>query len=214
MRFEFDTAHLSSNEIAAAIAMLQVLQGSHGAVSTRSVVQATVTHNGASDTPAPPSPSEVTGVQTNVATGEPTDQGEGSPGSVKTGRVRRTKAQIEADNLAAEAAAREAAQGKVVLSQAQQDAVDDTAGILTKEQTGAIAGAIAGAADTAITISAEQVAKVVELDALRTALQTYTAKHTLADGITLLGSFDCKRISDVLALAAEKQQAFLLACHV
>lgn len=210
MRFEFDTAHLSPIEITATIAMLQVLQSSQGA-APRAAVQATVTDNGASGTPVLPSPADATG-DSSAKTGAPTDEVEGAPGSVK--RTRRTKAQIEADNLAAEALARAGNPQTTTLTQDQQDAVDDTAGILTKDQKANIGQAVAGTADATISISAEQVAKVVELDALRTALQTYTANHDLAAGITLLGSFECKRISDVLALPAEKQQAFLLACNV
>lgn len=210
MRFEFDTAQLTRTEIAAAILFLTKLQDDH------EKVQATVTYNGASGTPVPsPSPAEATGVSL-ATTGEATESVEAFPASVKPARVRRTKAQIEADNLAADAAARAAAGGNepVALSQEQQDAVDDTAGILTTEQKAAIAGAIAGEADAQLTLSLEQVTKIIDLDALRSALQGYTAKRDLAAGIALLGTFECKRISDVLALDADKQQAFILACHV
>lgn len=220
MRFEFDTNDMTSRDVLllSAIASTLSLAGLH----TNRAPEATVGDNGASGTTVQSSPSEATGASL-AATGEPTEQGEGSPAlvttdvttdtSTKPARTRRTKAQIEADNLAAEAAAR---QGKTptVLSQSQQDAVDDTAGILTPEQKTAIAGAVAGTSDATVTLSTEQVAKIVDLDALRAALQTYTAKHDLAAGIALLGLFECKRISEVLALPADRQQAFLLACNV
>lgn len=147
-------------------------------------------------------------------TTEPTDDVSAPVADVTTTkRTRRTKAQIEADNVAAEKAFAEK-QLPIELTQGQQDAVDDTAGILTSQQKADVAGAVAGTADATVTLTAEQVAKIVDLDALRTALQGYTAKHDLAAGIALLGTFECKRISDVLNIPAEKQQAFLLACNV
>lgn len=208
MRFEFDTSDLSSRDVLILTAIAAAL-----ALPANRALEATVSHNGASGTAASPSPSEATG-ESLATTGASTDQGEDAPASVKAQRTRRTKAQIEADNLAAEAAARDATQGKSTLTQGQQDAVDDTADILTKDQTSAISGAVAGTADAAVSLTTEQVAKIVDLDGLRTALQTYTGKHDLAAGIALLATFECKRISDVLALPAARQESFLLACHV
>lgn len=164
--------------------------------------------NGASDTlSAPPSPAEVTEVADH-ATGEPAVEGS----SVLVKRVRRTKAQIEADRVAEEAAFA-AKQGKLVLTQEQQDAVDDTAGILTATQAAAVADAVAGKADAEITLTTDQVAKIIDLDTLRTALQDYTAKHDMAAGIALLGKYGCRRISEVLGLDEDKRAAFVVECH-
>ncbi len=197
MRFEFDTNTVNGRDLMILNAIVLVLNG-----PSNEQPQATVGDNGASGT-TESLPSDATGP----------GESEDSPASVKPARIRRTKAQILADQVAAEKAFADK-QLPIVLTQGQQDAMDDTAGILTATQTAAIAGAVDGTADATVTLTTEQVAKIVDLDALRTALQGYTAKHDLAAGITLLGAFDCKRISDVLNIPAERQQAFLLACNV
>lgn len=59
----------------------------------------------------------------------------------------------------------------------------------------------------------KKTAKTYDATELREALQTFTAERTMAEGIDLLRSYGCVRVSEIANLPAEKQAEFVAKCN-
>ena len=200
MNVQFETSQIGQAEAQGLVSLLS---------SLFPTATAGLVPNGLTFQPQPPPPSPknedeaIFGVPVQAEPAEPAStpapaQPE-QPAFEPPKRTRRTKAQIEADEVAAKQASGVAPASPALYSSASTQAAPADPTPASAVQTAAASVTTQSVTAPTATVLAPEV-RTVSADELRALLNGYIAKHSMEEAIGQLKTFGCNRVTEALAL--------------